>query len=605
MQKLFVLLRMVSSFKTSAWLNILFNVLSVVFSFFSVTMMMPFLGLILGTIEMVDQPPEFALNSTYFIDLLRYYISDVIRTSGSKQHALAVVCIWLVTAFLLKNIFRYLAMFFLAAVRSGVVKELRERLYRKVLSLPISFYTEQRKGDLLTRFSNDVQEVEWSILSSLEMIVKDPFTLIVFLGGMIAFSPSLTLVVFVVVPIAGLLIGAMGRSLKRTSVKTQTHLGNVMSTFEETLSGIRIIKAFSAEEKMNNTFSQQNGRFRQLMQRMFRKRDLASPLSELLGVTAISVVVLYGGQMVLKGEMGADVLITYLFLCSQLIAPAKAITTAWYNIQRGSASLDRIQSVLDADEKIAETTNPRELKSFETAIEYRHVRFSYGGDQVLNDIDLQIPKGKTVALVGASGAGKSTLADLLPRFYDIAEGQLLIDDIPVKELKLRDLRGLMGIVTQESILFNDTVFNNITLGVTGASREQVIEAARIAHAHDFIEQLENGYDTMIGERGGRLSGGQKQRISIARAVLKNPPILILDEATSALDTESEKWVQDALLNLMKNRTSIVIAHRLSTIQHADTIVVLDEGRIVEQGNHQELIERNGTYRKLFDLQHFA
>ncbi|MCB0430242.1 MAG: ABC transporter ATP-binding protein [Flavobacteriales bacterium] len=605
MKKLSVFLHMAFAFRKEAWLNIVFNFLSVIFSVFSITMIYPFLGLLFGTMQIVNEKPAADFSSSYFLELLNYYLSNVIKSTNDKSAALLLICVLVVVAFFLKNICRYLAMFYLATIRAGVVGNLRKGLYEKILSLPLSFYTEKRKGDLLSRASVDVQEIEWSIISSLEVLMKDPLNIIFILAGLLIFSPTLTGIVFVVVPVAGIFIGYIGRSLKRTSAKTQGQLGMLISTFEETLSGIRIIKAFSAEDKMMALFLKQNNRHFQLMQRMYRKRDLASPLSEFLGVTSMAFVIFVGGKMVLSKSIMPDQLITFAVLFSQMISPAKAFTNALYNIQRGRASLERIRSVMDEDQRIFEAEQPKEVTAFEKEIRFDHVSFAYGTEEVLKGINLTIPKGSTVALVGQSGAGKSTMADMLPRFYDPQQGDVRIDDIPIRELRLADLRGMMGIVTQESILFNDTVFNNITLGVKSATKEQVEEAARVANAHEFIMQMEQGYDTYIGERGGKLSGGQRQRLSIARAVLKNPPILILDEATSALDTESEKLVQDALFKLMQNRTSLVIAHRLSTIQHADLIVVMQEGNIIEKGKHEELLALNGAYKRLFELQHFA
>ena len=497
-------------------------------------------------------------------------------------------------------------MFFLAPIRNGVVRDLRNDLYKKVLILPLSFYSEQRKGDIIARMTSDAQEVDYSIMSSLEMIFRDPLAIISYLVTLFIISPSLTLFVFVLLPVSGYLIGRIGKSLKRTSQKSQRQLGIILSIIEETIGGLRIIKAFNAIDHTDKNFQKNNQKYTRLMIRLYRKKDLASPLSEFLAATVLVVVLWYGGRLVLNPEnpLDAAVFITYLGIFSQVIPPAKSITTAIYNVQKGGASVERIQSVFEAPEVILEKTAPIRKEEFKESIEYDQVNFAYEKDLVLKDIRLIVEKGKTIALVGPSGGGKSTLVDLLPRFYDCLEGEIRIDGIPIKDLKIDDLRAMMGIVTQETILFNDTIYGNITMGMKNVNMDDVVAAARVANAHEFIEKLKNGYDTNIGDRGVKLSGGQRQRISIARAVLKNPPVMILDEATSSLDTESERLVQEALINLMKNRTSIVIAHRLSTIKHADEIIVLQKGEIVERGNHEELFAKNGVYKKLCDLQSF-
>jgi subfamily B ATP-binding cassette protein MsbA len=522
------------------------------------------------------------------------------------------IAISIVVLFFLKNLFRYLGMFFLAPLRNGVVKDIRNEMYLKILILPLSYYTEQRKGDLISRMTSDVQEVEWSIMSSLEMIFREPLTILFFVITLFFISPSLTVFVLVLLPISGYLIGQVGKSLKRTSMKGQKKMGELLSIIEETISGLRIIKAFNAIPSAEQNFNDHNRSYFRLMTRLYRKRDLASPLSEFLGALVLVIVLWFGGRLVLSPQnpLDAATFIVYLGIFSQLIPPAKAITTAVYNIQRGAASVERIEEVLKAEEVIVEKPDAKPISEFKREIEFRDVFFSYTTvdnktkQEVLKDICLSIPKGRTIALVGPSGAGKTSMINLLPRFYDVTRGEIFIDDMPLKDLVISDVRGLMGLVTQESILFNDTVFNNIALGNRKATIEEVEAAARIANAHEFIMKMDNGYFTNIGDRGTKLSGGQKQRLSIARAVLKNPPIMLLDEATSSLDTESERLVQDALINLMKNRTSVVIAHRLSTIQFADEIIVLDNGTIVERGSHQELIGHNGLYKKLHALQSF-
>ena len=513
----------------------------------------------------------------------------------------------IIVLFFLKNLFRYLAMYFLAVVRNGVVKDIRNDLYLKILILPLSYFNEKRKGDIIARMTTDVQEVEWSIMSSLEMAFRDPITMLTYLVTLFVISPSLTVFVLVLLPLSGLIIGRIGKSLKRTSDKGQFKMGILLSMIEETISGLRIIKAFNAIGFADKRFRQTNNEYNRLMIRLYRKRDLASPLSEFLSACVVTIVLWYGGKLVFTpgNNLDAAAFLVYLGIFSQLMPPAKAITQAFYNIQKGAASVDRIEQVLREPEVIEEKAGALVKKDFNTAIEYRNVSFAYAADPVLKQIDLVIQKGKTIAVVGPSGGGKSTLVDLLPRFYDCLEGGIFIDGTDIRDLVIRDLRGLMGIVSQETILFNDTVFSNIAFGMDNVSEEDVISAAKVANAHEFIEKMPLGYATNIGDRGTKLSGGQRQRLSIARAVLRNPPILILDEATSALDTESERLVQQALENLMRHRTSIVIAHRLSTIQFADEIIVLQNGELVERGSHTDLLEMNSVYRKLYDLQAFV
>jgi subfamily B ATP-binding cassette protein MsbA len=582
------------------------NILHVIFHLLSILAFIPFLTILFDDAEPVTEEPVFELSSDYVQDMFSYKMTPYIEANG-VEGALYFICITVAVLFFLKNVFRYLAKYFLASIRSGVVRDIRSNVFSKILILPLSFYSEEKKGDIISRITGDVQEIEWSIMNSLEMIFRDPISIILSLVFMITINAKLTLFSFVLLPVSGLIIGRIGKSLKRTSSKLQIRMGELLSNVEETLSGLRIIKAFNAEKSSNEKFQGINEIYRNTMLRMFRKRDLASPLSEFLGALVMVILVWYGGNMVINPDVdfsGAE-FIGYIAMFSQLLNPAKSLSTAYYNIQKGAASTERIEMVLNAEEKISELPSAKEIGDFNQAIEFKNVKFAYEDAVVLKDIDLSIGKGKTVALVGQSGGGKSTLVDLLPRFYDPIEGSITIDGHDIRELKIKDLRALMGIVSQQSILFNDTVLNNIALGVENVSREAVIEAAKIANAHEFIEQLPNGYDTNIGDGGGKLSGGQRQRLSIARAVLKNPPIMILDEATSALDTESEKLVQDALYKLMENRTSIVIAHRLSTIQHADEIIVMQDGRIVERGDHEGLIAQEGVYKKLTDLQAFA
>lgn len=559
---------------------------------------------ILKNIENGSPKIQFSVDSIK--NLFNYYFSLTIIEKG-KMEALVFICVLVVVMIFFKNLFRYLAMYYIANARTGVVKDLRAKMYQKILVLPLSFYSDEKKGDIMSRFSNDVLEVEWSILNSLEILFRDPIAILLYLATLLYMSPQLTLFVFILLPVAGLVIGKIGKSLKKTSVKGQQKVGELMSSIEETLGGLRIIKAFNAENFINKKFNRQNAEYNVLMTKMYRKRDLASPMSEFLGVTAMAIVLWFGGRLVLSNDadISASTFVGYIAIFSQIINPAKAFSSAFYNIQKGIASVERINKITEAQETITEKSHAKSIKQFNSNIEFKNVSFAYNDKQVLKNINLKIEKGKTIALVGQSGAGKSTLVDLLPRFYDVVSGEVLIDGHNVQDLKIYDLRALFGIVTQESILFNDTVFNNIAFGVENASKEDVIAAAKIANAHEFIQLLENGYETNIGDRGSKLSGGQRQRLSIARAVFKNPPILILDEATSALDTESEKLVQEALNHLMQNRTSIVIAHRLSTIQNADEIIVLHDGQIAERGNHNELIAHNGIYKKLCDLQTFT
>ncbi len=521
-----------------------------------------------------------------------------------------MISITVVVLFFLKNLFRYLAMFFVSPIRNGVVRDLRNKMYNKILWLPLTYFSDERKGDLISRMTSDVQEIEWSIMQSLEVVFREPITMILFLSTMVIMSPQLSLFVFILLPIAGLLIGQIGKSLRRTSAKSQAKMGVLLATIEETLSGLRIIKAFTAEKFFNEKFSKLNDEYRKLMIRLYRKRDLSAPMSEFLGAVVLVIVMYFGGQLVLGAEQKLEpsVFIAFIAIFSQLIPPAKAFSEAYTNVQRGLSSVDRINKILDGEITITDKENALPVKSFSNSVEYKDVSFAYYKGEsgwALKNINLKIEKGKTIALVGQSGSGKTTLADLLPRFYDTAQGEILIDGKNIKDYKIKDLRGLMGIVSQESVLFNDTIFNNIAFGLNNIKEEDVIAAAKIANAHDFILQMPEGYQTNTGDRGSKMSGGQRQRISIARAILKNPPILILDEATSALDTESERLVQDAIIQLMKNRTTLVIAHRLSTIQHADEIIVMQKSEIIERGKHAELLAKNGVYKRLYDLQAFV
>ncbi len=602
------LLRYVKSYKGFAFLNIFFNMLSVVFSLFSLTMVIPFLNVLFGQ-EQVYEKVEWTFSVKAALTNFNYILSQYVIEHG-KIEALTYICVLIIILFFLKNLFRYLAMYFISPIRNGVVRDLRNKMYNKVLFLPLTYFSEEKKGDLMSRMTSDVQEIEWSIMQSLEVIFREPFTVALYLATMVIISPQLSLFVFILLPIAGLLIGQIGKSLRRTSSKSQAKMGVLLSAIEETLSGLRIVKAFTAETFFRTKFNKLNDEYRRLMIRLYRKRDLTSPLSEFLGAVVMVIVIYFGGKLVLDQAVNLEpgVFIYFIVIFSQLIPPAKSFSEAYSNVQRGLASVERINKILDAEITIADKEDAIQLSDFNHAIEYRNVSFAYhkgGSGWVLKNINLKIEKGKTIALVGQSGSGKTTLVDLLPRFYDLEHGEILVDGENINSYKLNDLRGNMGIVNQESILFNDTIFNNIAFGLDNISVADVENAAKIANAHDFIMQMSDGYQTNVGDRGGRLSGGQRQRISIARAILKNPPILILDEATSALDTESERLVQDAITNLMKNRTTLVVAHRLSTIKHADEIIVMQQGEIIERGTHLNLLEKAGVYKKLYELQAFV
>lgn len=586
-------------------LNVLFNVLSAVFALFSFTMVIPFLGILFENQPYVIEPVPFKLSAEGIEQNFGYYITLIIENYG-KTNALLFVSILVIIITLFKNGFKYLANYFMAPIRTGVERDLRNNIYDKILRLPLSYYTEARKGDVISRISIDVKEIELSIMSSLEMLFRDPITIVLFLGAMFILSVHLTLFVLILLPISGLIIGRIGKTLRSTSFRGQKKMGTMLSIIEETLTGLRIIKAFNAEEKVTQRFHSANNFYTRIMNKVHRRRYLAPPFSEFLGTVALMILMWYGGTLVLGDltSLSPGTFIAFIVIFSQIITPAKGFSTAYFNIQKGLASAERVDQILDTPITVKEKQKPVPITGFNHSIEFRNVYFKYENDFVLENINLTIEKGKTVALVGKSGGGKSTLADLIPRFMDVTSGQLLIDGIPLEDYRLYDLRNLMGIVSQQPILFNDSYFNNIAFGLNGANIEDVIAAAKVANAHNFIMETPNDYYTNVGDAGSKLSGGEKQRISIARAVLKNPPILVLDEATSALDTESERLVQEAILNLMKNRTSIVIAHRLSTIKYADEICVIHEGKIVERGKHTELLKKKGYYYRLHNLQMF-
>ena len=603
MKSFWRLLRYLGSYQGLVLAAIACNILTAVFTVISIPMLIPFFQILFDRTQMTDTAPEGGLSLTNTADYFNYQFSQLISTQG-QETALAYVCVAIVIVYLLRNLFRYLALFFMAPVRNGVIRDLRAEMFDQVLTLPLSYFGEERKGDLLARLTSDVQEVESSILNMLEVVFREPLIITGALAFMIYVSPGLTVFVFLLIIFTGVVIGGLGKRLKRTSTAVQDRLGHLLSLVEEGLGGLRIIKGFAAEGYQRHKFATANNNYRNLLTRLLRRRDLASPLSEFLGIATVAALLWYGSRQVFSGVLEAETFITFIFAFYNVIDPAKNIAKATSNIQRGIGAFERIERLLDAVNTLPEHPQAKGVETFNQGIEYRDVSFRYRDVEgpVLQNIDLQIPKGRVVALVGASGAGKSTLVDLLPRFYDVTNGQILIDGVDVRELRLQDWRSLLGIVSQEAILFNDSIYNNIVFGMEGVSQEDVEKAARIANAHDFITATEHAYETNIGDRGSKLSGGQRQRLTIARAILRNPPVLILDEATSALDSESERLVQDALTKLMQGRTAIVIAHRLSTIQHADEIIVMREGRIVERGTHMGLLEQEGEYQKLVALQ---
>ena len=601
-----ILKRFVPPYKKFLLLNILFNILSAILNIFSFTLIIPILQILFKMEEAsysfipwnADASiKDIAVNNFY------YYVTELINEYGESTTLLFLGLFLAVMTFLKTGCY-FLSSATMIPIRTGIVRDIRVKLYNKILSLPLGFFSEERKGDIIARMSGDVNEIENSIMSSLDMLFKNPILILFYFGTLIAVSWQLTLFTLAVLPLMGWIMGRVGKKLKRGSLIAQGQWSDLMSQVEETLGGLRIIKAFIAEKKMNKRFLQSNNLYRNTINKVNTRQQLAHPMSEFLGTILIVIVLWFGGTLILSNHSSitAPSFIFYLVILYSVINPLKDFSKAGYNIPKGLASMERVDKILMAENKMPIVKNPHSIEGFKQKIELRNVSFKYESKWVLQDINLTIEKGKTIALVGQSGSGKSTLVDLIPRYHDVQEGEILIDGINVKDTTFHDLRSIMGNVNQEAILFNDTFFNNISFGVENATLEQVMEAAKIANAHDFIMASENGYDTMIGDRGGKLSGGQRQRISIARAILKNPPILILDEATSALDTESERMVQDALEKLMKNRTTIAIAHRLSTIRHADEICVLHEGRIVERGKHDSLLALNGYYKKLCDMQ---
>lgn len=588
-------------------MNILFNILAALLTLFSFALIIPILEILFGinTATYSYIPWDSASFDKVLVNNFYYYVQTIMTSSG-KSTALACIAAALVVMTGLKTGSAYMAAFFMISLRTGVVRDLRALIYNKLVSLPMGFFSNERKGDVMARMSGDVAEVEYSVMMSLDMMFKNPIMILVCLTMMLIVSWQLTLFVFILLPVAGFIMGRAGKYLKRVSLEQQNQLGTILSNIEETISGLRIIKAFNAEDKVMRRFSGENEKYRNLSRRMNRRYELAHPMSEFLGTTTIAIVLWFGGTLILNGTdaITAPKFIYYMVIFYSIINPAKELSKVSYNIQRGLASMQRIDKILDAENPITNPAEPVELTGLTQSIDYNGVRFRYQDAWVIDGVSLHIPCGKTVALVGQSGSGKTTIADLLPRFYDVNEGSITIDGVDIRNCRVTDLRNMMGNVNQEAILFNDSFFNNIAFGVENATQEEVEKAARIANAYDFIMASEQGFDTNIGDRGCKLSGGQRQRISIARAILKNPPILILDEATSALDTESEHLVQEALDKLMRGRTTLVIAHRLSTIKNADLICVMHEGRVVEQGKHDELMALNGSYKHLVDMQTF-
>lgn len=588
---------------------VIYTLIGIIFGMVNFAMLIPLLTVIFNQVDEVPKvvtAPHFTFSINYFIDLFYYYFYDFIKASGSKLSALYFVCAVIGICVVIANFGRYMSARVMVRLKMTVLSRLRTRLYERFTDQSLSFYSEQQKGDLLSSMTNDVQEIENSVINAVQTLLRDPFIIIGYFAALFYISVKLTLFTIVFFPVSGLLISYVSKKLKLKGKFSQDLLGKILSVTEETLSGIRIIQSFTAERFMKNKFGEVNNQFVKVSKSMYNQRELASPISEILGVIVIIILVIYGGSLVLSGSelLTGATFMTYLVFYSQIMTPAKNVSTSITTIQKGMVSSERIFKILDAPVTIQEKPNAQPVKEFNSHVQFDNISFKYEQQYVLKNIQLQINKGQMIALVGRSGAGKSTMADLLPRFYDVNDGAIRIDDTDIRDLKVHDLRGLIGVVSQEAILFNDSVINNIAFGQPNADREAIIAAAKIANAHEFIEQLDHGYDTFIGDRGLKLSGGQRQRLTIARAIFKNPPILILDEATSALDTESEKLVQAALDKLMQNRTTIVIAHRLSTIQHANEIIVMDKGEIKERGTHDQLLQQHGIYHKLVEMQEF-
>jgi len=604
-KKYFGLLKYAKAYKKHIVLYFIYNIFSVLFSVVSIAMLFPFMQLIFTDGKLVTEQPALAFNTTSILTTLQYYLSKLMIQHGSL-YALGIVCIFIVVSIFLKNLFVYLTYYTMTPIRNGVMVQLRNDLYNKVLNLPIGYFTEKRKSDLISRMTEDTWELDNAVANTLFGLIKEPITILFFLSFLIFLSPELSLILLVLLPVAGFIIGKASKSLKKSNNIAAEKSAEGLGILEETISGMRIIKAFTAESLIQKKFNTVNKELFDVKNKINYKRDLASPLSEFLGIVVLSIILWFGGKLILTGAVGLSLngasFILYIAAFSQIINPAKSLSAAFYNMQRGTTALNRIEEIMKAPNTIINNPNAITLADFNSTIELKNVCFSYNQTAILKNINLTIKKGQTIALVGSSGAGKSTLADLIPRFHDVSEGEVLIDGINLKDYTLESLRNQISVVTQEPILFNDTIFNNIILGKQTATLQEVEQAAKIANAYNFIQQKTDTFQHSIGDRGVKLSGGEKQRLTIARAILKNPPILILDEATSSLDTESERLVQDAINKLMQNRTSIVIAHRLSTIRHADEIVVLDKGEIVERGTHDTLLLQNGIYKKLVDMQ---
>lgn len=589
------------------WLNIFFNILYALFSALSFLTLMPMLDVLFKNENKITETPKYEgimeLGS-YLKDYMGYWITNSMEQNGAL-HTLMILISVVIGTFLLKNLFNYWAMFFITFLRNGILKDIRNALYKKTVELPLSYFSEKRKGDMISRMTSDVLEIQHSFLSVLELLVREPLTILFTIGAMCFISIELTLFVFIFIPISGFLISIIGKSLKKNSDKAAQEQGYFLSIIDETLGGLKVIKGFNGEKRFQQKFEDSTYRFFKLNNRILNRQNLSSPMSEFLGIVTIATLLVYGGQMVLvDGTLSGAQFITYMSLAYGVLTPAKSISKASYSVKKGNAAAERVLEILETENPITSKPGAINNTGFNDSISIENITFSYENESVLKDFSLKVPKGKTVALVGQSGSGKSTIANLLTRFYDVQQGNIKIDGIDIKDFNLQSLRGLMGLVTQDSILFNDTIKNNLLLGKENATDEEIIEALKVANAYEFVKDLPSGIETNIGDSGNKLSGGQKQRLSIARAVLKNPPIMILDEATSALDTESERLVQQALENMMQNRTSVVIAHRLSTIQKADTIVVMQKGQIVEQGTHDELLAKNGMYSKLVQMQSF-
>ncbi len=605
MRTFWKLFRNLAKYKVLVAGNVVSNVLVALFTVVSIPVIIPFFEILFDQVEAVSEPEPLTFSLSSVVEWGQYHYSDLIAQQG-RQNALLYTCSFIVLVFLLKNLFRYLSLAFLVPVRNGIVKDMREQLYAKILALPIGYYSNERKGDLIARVSTDVQEIEHSILNVIEVLVKSPLITIGCIGFMLYVSPGLTLFVFVLIIFTALIIGGISRTLKRKSHQAQSKLGTIISTVDETIAGLKIIKGFGAEAFFSRQFSRDNNRYKNLLNRILWRRDLSSPLSEFLGIVTVAALLWYGSSQVFSGQLEPSTFFAFLFAFFNVIEPAKSFSKAYYDIQKGLAAADRVEEVMQQPIELVDPDNPLDINGLNKGVEFKNVWFRYAEHEpyVLQDIDLRIPVGKLVAIVGASGSGKTTIIDLLNRFYDVSKGQILLDGKDLRSLRMKDIRSLMSIVSQEPVIFNDTIYNNISFGMSDLTREDVIEAAKIANAHTFIQETESGYDTVVGDRGVKLSGGQRQRLTLARAILKDAPLLILDEATSALDSESERAVQDALQRILKGRTVISIAHRLSTIQHADIIFVIKGGRIIEKGKHSDLLQEDGEYRKFVELQAF-